>query len=110
MKKDLKLKDLIGICKKQPVSKSIMDSELKILETAEELGYVFNLEYEFVGEDNSTVLIDGIILKNKKDHFLRITRIFRSTHYEIDNQKTKFCLDCPETDDVVSFLKNYINY
>lgn len=110
MKKDLKLKDIIKICEKQHVSKSIMDSELEILKTAEELGYVFNLDYEFVGQENSSVLIDGIILKNKKDHFLRITRIFRSTHYEIDNQKTRFCLDCPETSDVLSFLKNYINY
>jgi hypothetical protein len=110
MKKDIKFKDLIAICKKQSVSPAIMDSETKILETAEELGYVFNLDYEFVGEENSTVLIDGIILKNKKDHFLRITRIFRSTKYEIDNQKTQFCLDCPSTDDVTSFMKNYINY
>ena len=110
MKKDIKIGDLIKICKEQYVSESIMNSELEILETVEQLGYVFNLEYEFIGEDNSTVLIDGIIFKNKKDHFLRITRIFRSTHYEIDNHKTKFCLDCPKTLDVIKFLKNYINY
>lgn len=110
MKKDIKLKDIIETCKKQYVADSIIESETLILETAEELGYVYNPEYEFIGEDQQETLIDGIILKNKKDHFLRITRIFRSTKYEIDNQKTKFCLDCPKTSDVITFLKNYINY
>lgn len=87
MKKDIKLKDIIEICGKQSVAESIMKSEIEILETAEKLGYVYNPEYEFVGQDQYDTLIDGIILKNKKDHFLRITRIYRTTKYEIDNQK-----------------------
>ena len=89
---------------------SIVDSELRILKTVKELGYVYAPDFEYVGQDQSNVLIDGIIFKNKQDMFLRITRIFKSTKYEIDNEKTRFCLGCDDANDVITFLKSYINF
>lgn len=106
------ISELIKIAEEGRVHRadSIVDSELSILKAAKELGYVYNPDYEYSGQDQSNVLIDGIIFKNKQDVFLRVTRIFRSTKYEIDNEKTRFCLGCDDADEVVKFLKNYINF
>ena len=100
----------MDICRKQSIPLSIIASELKIIELAEKLDYAYEIDYEFVGQDQSDVFTDGIIFKNKNNHFIRITRTYGKIEYEIDNEKTKFAIGDCDTYEVLIFLEKYVNY